>query len=160
MSKNKPIAVFGYVYGEKRYETINEWLKPPIDPNTGLELVNTGPLHGEKYFPGGFVFWDRGVYPPSKTFQMIMPHQQKRSKWGFLCFIRERGFPWPTFHFWFHWHMQEGEFRDSPDRGGKYWYYKPNTERGIYIRTPGYRMDIMTDEGMIRTNGYFGGHWD
>ena len=73
----------------------------------------------------------------------VIPHLQKYSHFGFMLH-------WPFgFHFWLFWKLQE---RD--EMGG----WIPGTEQGIYFRLPGYRWDI--DLGMIRTGGFFGGHWD
>lgn len=76
------------------------------------------------------------------TLNPVFTHLQKKSRCGFLL-------TWPfCFHVWFFWRKQK--------QNKKGW--RPGTEQGIYGRTPGWRYDY--DLGMIRTNGYLGGHWD
>ena len=73
----------------------------------------------------------------------ILTHLQKYSRCGFML-------TWPfCFHVWFFWKKQIGN-----DVTG--WY--PDTEQGIYTRTPGFRWDA--ELGMIFTKGYIGTHWD
>lgn len=78
----------------------------------------------------------------------ILTHLQKLSRCGFL-------FTWPfCFHFWFMWKKQEVQIIPGFDDP----YFVPGSEKGIYIRTPGYRWD--TTNGMNWTWGYCGLHWD
>ena len=78
---------------------------------------------------------------------VVMTHLQKKMRWGFYLSTGWRSW---CFHFWFHWHMQERGVDGT---------YVPNTERGIYFRTPGWRWDL--EEGMRFTGGRIpGAHWD
>lgn len=160
--KTKPLILLGYVRDECRYETTGEWEKPLLGGD-GRPIVDVktgrpaGPLHGEVFEPGGWLFWKRGIFSPNKTMRLVVTHLQKKSTFGFLICLRDGKFPWPTFHFWFFWKLQERKEIKNPN-GLSHWEWVSGTERGIYIRTPGYRWDY--DLGMIPTRGFAGGHWD
>ncbi len=81
------------------------------------------------------------IDPVSKV--EVLTHLQKLSRFGFI-------FHWPFgLHIWFFWKKQQIKADGS---------WIPGSEQGVYMRSPGYRWDY--DLGMIRTNGYIGGHWD
>lgn len=95
-----------------------------------------------KYPSAVFSFITGPVRIETKDGRTVITHLQKYSHFGFMIH-------WPFgFHFWLFWKRQ---FIDDG-------IWRPGTEKGIYFRLPGYRWDY--DLGMIRTNGYFGGHWD
>ncbi len=180
--KTRPIGLFGFIWGEKRYEGTGEWERP------GGLLAQ--PPQSERYMPGGFVFWDKGLISPNGSLRMVLTHLQYKSPFGFLLSIRNKGFPWPTPHVWFFWHMKKQErvvavtgsnqvlkmkldFQGVVVRGedggpvyetveeavtSTYLKWIPGTEDGIYLRGPGWRWDF--DLGMIWGAGYGGGNWD
>lgn len=139
-----PVVVLGFVWGRLRYEKT---------------IAGVG---AADYFDGGgfkpwFLFWrrpfslfKRGAADP-KGWQMT--HLQKGSPLGFLVY-------WPfCFHIWFHWKLQEFEIGEKNASGNYPHHWKPNTEQGIYLRSPGFRWDV-NDGYFERTGGYVGSHWD
>lgn len=99
--------------------------------------------------------WDRLVvlffrtprfYRDSPGDVWVVPHLQKKSRWGIFLY---NGL-WPNAWAW--WRMQKN---DEPTGG----VYRPNSEFGLYVRFPGFRWD--KDLGMISTGGRAPGtHWD
>lgn len=80
------------------------------------------------------------------TKQEVLTHLQKYSTCGFLI-------TYPLcFHVWLFWKKQEYEVVNEEVR------WKPGTEQGIYMRTPGFRYD--KELGMKWTWGYGGLRWD
>lgn len=78
-------------------------------------------------------------------------HLQKKSRWGWLLM---RPF---CFHAWYFSKLQKQDVHGN---------WIPGTEKGWYVRTPGWRWDIAGTmiDGVLRhwifTKGYFGRHWD
>jgi len=163
-----PIGLFGYIRGQKRYE-----------------YPGNGGFSAQRFVPGGWVFWEKPVVQNGGAIFDVLTHLQKKSKFGFLVFVRNRGIPWPTLHVWYHTQMQQRNAEDT--------IWLSNTEKGLYTRFtalmplgwlaplffdgfmycflaglawmiwaqilfPQHRWDF--EKGMIKTRGYFGGHWD
>lgn len=102
------------------------------------------------FFRKLWLLWNK---TPSTAFQTdsityVTTHLQKKARWGIL---RTRPFGFHIFVFW-----KPQEYRSVWHESRSEWV--SGTERGIYIRLPGYRWDF--DLGMIWTWGRIGGTWD
>lgn len=127
---------------------------PQVDYPTVVRGQIYGPIRcesldgSELFLPNDGMVELRNFTPFKKDGRIYaVTHLQKRSKKGSLTMS-----PW-IYHWWDFQKLQEQDIDGN---------WVPGTERGIYLRTPGWRWDVAGTQGKhwIRSGGFIGGHLD